>query len=101
VPRKRILVRMEFVAFFLAMAVMVGIAAAVLGYVAYPHRGRRPRRARWAVDLLERISQPVKVRDDLTAQALLADPHVDVDMAERLRRLERVVTVGISGRRDS
>ncbi len=92
---------MDFVAYFLAMGLVVAIAAAVLVYVAFPHRGRQPRRARWAADLLERISQPVKVRDDLTARALLADPGVDVDMAERLRRVERVVTVGIAGRRDS
>jgi len=90
---------MDFVAFFLALLFLVSIAAAVLVYVAYPHRGRRPRRARWAADLVDRISQPVQVHDDVHTRALLADPDSDIEMAERMRRVERLVTVGIAGRR--
>lgn len=89
---------MNFVAFFLAMALLVVIAAAVLVYVAYPHRGRRPRRARWAADLVNRIASPVQVHDDLHTRAMLADPDNDHEMAERMRRVERLVTVGIAGR---
>lgn len=89
---------MDIVAFFLALLLLVGIAAAVLVYVAYPHRGRQPRRARWAADLVNRISQPVQVHDDVHTRAMLADPAADVEMAERLRRIERLVTVGIAGR---
>jgi hypothetical protein len=89
---------MDFVAFFLALLVLMGIAAAVLVYVAYPHRGREPRYARWAADLVDRVAQPVKVHDDVHTRALLADLDADLDMAERMRRFERVVTVGIAGR---
>jgi hypothetical protein len=92
---------MDFVAFFLAMALLVVIAAAVLVYVAYPHRGRRPRRARWATDLVTRIAAPVQVHDDVHTRAMLADPDNDLEMAERLRRVERLVTVGIAGRRSA
>jgi hypothetical protein len=89
---------MDIVAFFLALLVLVGIAAAVLVYVAYPHRGRQPRHAQWAANLVNRVSQPVQVHDDVHTRALLSDPDSDLDMAERLRRVERVVTVGIAGR---
>ncbi|MGA7690359.1 MAG: hypothetical protein WCA29_14140 [Jiangellales bacterium] len=89
---------MDVVAFFLALLVLVGVAAAVLVYVAYPHRGREPRHARWAADLVNRVASPVQVHDDVHTRALLADPDSDLDMAERLRRVERVVTVGIAGR---
>jgi hypothetical protein len=89
---------MEFAAFFLAMALLVVVAAAVLVYVAYPHRGRQPRHARWAAALVGRISRPLQVHDDLHTRALLSDPDADEDMAERLRRVERLVTVGIAGR---
>jgi len=89
---------MDFVAFFLALLVLVGIAAAVLVYVAYPHRGRQPRHARWAATLVNRVAQPVQVHDDVHTRALLADLDTDHDMAERLRRVERVVTAGIAGR---
>lgn len=89
---------MDVVAFFLALLVLVGVAAAVLVYVAYPHRGREPRHARWAADLVNRVARPVQVHDDVHTRALLADPDSDLDMAERLRRVERVVTVGIAGR---
>jgi hypothetical protein len=92
---------MDFVAFFLALLLVVGIAAAVLVYVAYPHRGREPRRARWASTLVARLSEPVQMHDDVHTRALLADHAIDLDMAERLRRVERVVTAGISGRRDT
>ena len=90
---------MDFVAFFLALLLVVGLAAAVLVYVAFPHRGRRPRHAQWAADLVNRVSQPVQVHDDVHTTALLADPSSDVEMAERMRRVERVVTAGIAGRR--
>jgi hypothetical protein len=89
---------MDNVAFFLALLLMVSIAAAVLVYVAYPHRGRRPRRARWAADLVRRLAAPVQVHDDVHARALLSDPDADLEMAERMRRVERLVTVGIAGR---
>jgi hypothetical protein len=89
---------MDIVAFFVALLVLVGVAAAVLVYVAYPHRGREPRHARWAADLVNRVAAPVQVHDDVHTRALLADPDADFDMAERLRRVERVVTVGIAGR---
>jgi tetrahydromethanopterin S-methyltransferase subunit E len=89
---------MVLVAFLLALLLVVGVAAAVLVYVAYPHRGRQPRRARWAANLVDRISQPVQVHDDVHTQAMFADPVSDVQMAERMRRVERVVTAGISGR---
>jgi hypothetical protein len=89
---------MDLVAFFLPLLIVLGVAAAVLVYVAYPHRGRTPRRARWAAAAVSRIAQPVQVHDDVHTQALLADAGQDDDMAERLRRVERVVTVGIAGR---
>lgn len=90
---------MVLVAFLLALLLLVGVAAAVLVYVAYPHRGRQPRRARWAANLVDRISQPLQVHDEVHTQAMFADPAADVEMAERMRRVERLVTVGISGRR--
>lgn len=89
---------MEFVAFFLALLLLVAIAAAVIVYVAYPHRGREPRHVRWAARVVRRIAEPVSVHDDVRTRALLADPDADLSMAERMRRLERVVTVGIAGR---
>jgi hypothetical protein len=89
---------MELVALFLALLILVGVAAAVLVYVAYPHRGREPRHARWASDLVARVSEPVRMHDDVHTRALLADPTRDVDMAERLRKVERLVTAGIAGR---
>jgi hypothetical protein len=92
------MVGMGLVAFFLALLLLVGVAAAVLVYVAYPHRGRAPRRARWASDLVARVSEPVQMHDDVHTRALLSDPGLDDDMAERLRRVERLVTGGIAGR---
>lgn len=92
---------MDFVAFLLALLVVVGIAAAVLVYVAYPHRGKRPTRAQWAADFVDRISQPVQIHDDVRTRAMLADPDADLEMAERMRRIERLVTVGIAGRPSS
>jgi hypothetical protein len=89
---------MELVALFLAMLLVVAVAGAVLVYVAYPHRGRQPRRARWASDLVARLSEPVRVHDDVHDQALLAAPDMDDEMSARLRRVERVVTAGIAGR---
>jgi hypothetical protein len=89
---------MDLVAFFLPLLVVLGVAAAVLLYVAYPHRGRLPRRARWAVAAVGRLARPVQVHDDVHTQALLSHREADDDMAERLRRVERVVTVGIAGR---
>jgi hypothetical protein len=89
---------MEFVAFFLALLLLVAIAAAVIVYVAYPHRGREPRHVRWAARAVRRIAEPVSVHDDVHTRALLADPDADLSMAERMRRVERVVTVGIAGR---
>jgi hypothetical protein len=38
------------------------------------------------------------MHDDVHTRALLADPTRDVDMAERLRKVERLVTAGIAGR---
>jgi|GEM_PF-4876189 hypothetical protein len=89
---------MELVALFLAMVLVTAVAAAVLVYVAYPHRGRQPRHARWVSDLVARISGPVRVHDDVHDQALLAAPGIDDDMTARLRRVERVVTAGLAGR---
>jgi hypothetical protein len=89
---------MELVALFLAMVLVVAVAAAVLVYVAFPHRGRQPRRVRWVSDLVARISEPVRVHDDVHDQALLAVSGIDTNMSTRLRRVERVVTAGIAGR---
>ncbi len=89
---------MDLVAFFLPLLMVLGVAAAVLLYVAYPHRGRLPRHARWAVAAISRLVRPVQVHDDVHTRALLSDREADDDMAERLRRVERVVTVGIAGR---
>ena len=97
----RILGAMDFVAFFLALLAVVSIAAAVLVYVAFPHRGRQPRHARWASSLVARVSEPVRMHDDVHAQGLLSARDLDVEMAERLRRVERVVTAGLAGRGDS
>jgi hypothetical protein len=38
------------------------------------------------------------MHDDVHTRALLSDPDLDDDMAERLRRVERLVTGGIAGR---
>ena len=92
---------MDVAAFFLALLLLVALAAAVLVYVAYPHRGRQPRHARWAAALVNRLSRPVQVHDDVHTRALLADPKSDVGMAEKMRRVERLVTVGIAGRPES
>lgn len=90
---------MDLLAFFLPLVLAVGLAAAVLVFVAYPHRGREPRGAfRWAADVVRRVTEPLQVHDDVHTRAMLANPDNDVEMAERMRRVERVVTVGIAGR---
>jgi hypothetical protein len=90
----------ELTAFFVAAVLLVIVAAAVIVYVAYPHRGREPRHGRWATGAVRRIAEPVQVHDAGAAVALLSDRHRDDVMRERMRRVERVVTVGIAGSRD-
>ncbi len=92
---------MDLVPFLVALLVLVVVAAGVMVFVAYPHRGRAPRHGRWAASALGRVAGPVQVHDAADPRALLASPTQDETMRERMRRVERVVTAGISGRRGS
>jgi hypothetical protein len=91
---------MELVAFLVALGLLVVVAVAVLLYVAYPHRGRAPRHARWAASAVGRMADPVRVGDTAPPVALLADHDRDEAMRERMRRIERVATLGLAGSRD-
>lgn len=91
-------VSMAVVAFMLAGLLFLATAVAVMLYVAFPHRGREPKRARWAADAVGRVAGGVRSEGPQPSEGMLVNHQRDDVMRDRLRKVERVVTVGISGR---
>lgn len=89
---------MVVIAFLLAGLLFLVTAVAVMLYVAFPHRGRAPRRARWATDVVGRAAEHVRSEGPQPTQGMLVDETRDDVMRDRMRKVERVVTGGIAGR---
>jgi hypothetical protein len=89
---------MVVIAFLLAGLLFLVTAAAVMLYVAFPHRGRTPRHARWLVDVVGRAADFVRSEGPQPNQGVLVDGQRDGAMRDRMRKVEKVVTGGITGR---
>jgi hypothetical protein len=79
---------------FIALGLIVVVAAAVLIYVAYPGRGRTaPRAAQGAAAALGRLVEAVAPEpSEVPPEGLLGNPDTDAAMRRRVEKVERGLT---------
>jgi hypothetical protein len=86
-------------AVLVAMILTVVLAAVVLVYVAFPHRGREPQGAPWLTRPLGRLAARLRPAEPAPPRGLLSSSERDEEMSRRFEQAEQRLARPFAGRR--